>query len=153
MLTNKVQQAIKESLPQQVAEEMQQFIKDSLDKDAEISLLKNNIDKLAKSNVDREQEIIELQNLKLKSIELNKKEKELLKKELTLDNILLKQDIANLEKRNKDVMRLVEKVFGHPEVTISRTRDRNFPIESSPGYNTVQYTVEVDSETTKTSKN
>lgn len=81
-----------------------------------------------------------------------KREQEIEDRERALDSQIakLKQDEA--EKRVGTIERLVDKVFGHPSVTVSNSREIATPVANGDGYGHVEYKTVHESETTIESK-
>lgn len=131
-MNKEIREAIEKNLPAQVAGEMKKFIENAERDAADLEANKHTIKNL-------ESELKALQGLKLEEDSVNRREIELNQREIDLDarerNFALQQAELRIElltSNMNNMKELVNKVFGHPNVTVSSHKE--VPLVSRDGY-------------------
>jgi len=146
-MNKEIQKAIEESLPAQtagvlkerlVALEITEKFYEKLTKD--YSDIENKY-KEASSFISNQTE--EIKQLSKKIKEVNEREKIITKRENELELTITKIRLEMTEKMHSDTHELVNKVFGHPSVTVSNNRTNSFFPESRYDSNGNCYTENV----------
>lgn len=143
-LDQKIIQAIKDSLPEVAANELKEFIATSQEEHEELISLREENKQYSEEiqrlrNVEREYEL-RIAVLNTRESDLNNRNKEITKKELEADRDKAVYEAEEAKKRTADIMHLVERVFGHPSVQISRSSSvpivKDWMIQSAYGSDT-----------------
>lgn len=155
-LDKTIKEAIQANLSGQVAGELKAVIaewEDLIDENPKL-LLK--IDKIQKVNEELARQLRLAEN---KRDELLDKEKIISERELAVANderqinmTVMKKELEMLNSSKMDMMNLVDKVFGHPNVTVENTKTFMNRIVPNDHYVDNNYTSDSDTTVTKTSK-
>jgi len=128
-ITAELQAVITKSLPEATANEMKRFIEEANATSINLEKANYKIEELNSHVQKMEKEINRLKTFEQKDVDLQMKEKALAAKSLELEEKERNQKMAILEtkldmvnKGQEQIVRLVEKVFGHPSVTVSTSR-------------------------------
>ncbi|RLA83414.1 MAG: hypothetical protein DRG78_04500 [Epsilonproteobacteria bacterium] len=151
IITEEINKAIDANMPAAVASQYKKFIEEA---ERTIIKLKTAEEKILIVESNKKDLIKERDKLK-EELEYYKKlkldESVIIERELKLSKTILENKLENAEQRNTDVLRLVDKVFGHPSVTVSTTSNKTLSVES--GGDACGYTIPVvDSETSTTTE-
>lgn len=164
-LKNQMLELVKENLPEATAGEMKKYIesaeatkKELTKAEKKISILENAIKEAEKvAKLEREikeslEEVIKETAEKIADVE--EREKILIKGESELENKLLRIELDCAYNSSNQIMSLVEKVFGHPSVTVTNTKTTpNPPTKDQYGYEQYQIdTIETEIKTTRSEK-
>ena len=119
--------AIKKNLPEMVAGELKEHLENYDVLEINVKKLEDQLETLTTLNKNLEKENVKLKKLNIRSEELDKKEMEVNaeKRNLKVTMAELKAEEAN--KRSSQLYTLVDKVFGHPNVTITKTTNQAVP--------------------------
>lgn len=139
-LTEEMQAVIEKSLPAATAGAMRDFISEAEATKAALEAAEKDFIELEKLS-----EVLRDDNKKLQSMiesqesldatlqEVLKLKEEVAVRERDIELIILKSSLAAANERNVVVERLVDKVFGHPSVTVRTSKDVVFPVDGSQG--------------------
>lgn len=137
-LKNQMLNLVKESLPEATAGEMKKYIEDAeaikksltkakdeihAAKEAIIGLTEENKCLLSELKAFKKRE----EDIKTKTDDLDAREDLVGKRERDILNTVLQNQLIAAEKTQGDILRLVEKVFGHPGVSISNSKTIGHP--------------------------
>ena len=120
-LTKEVQEAIARNLSSATASELKKFIEEGQKAIDQIVSLHEKIAKQTQELDEQSKIIISLKEMISAEETLAKREITVRDFERKLDNEILKIRLGESERRNNELFKLVDKVFGHPSVTISKT--------------------------------
>lgn len=132
-LEKDMKKLVAEHMPEMVAKQMKEFIEQA-------ELNKSLLTTAKEKNAELTKEVEALKKLQLFEFSLNDRETALNARQKDLDEREHKLDMKILEVKlemetasNAKVMGLVDKVFGHPRVTINNSKIRNWD-EDDPQY-------------------
>ena len=153
-MIEKINKIISESLPEATANEMKKFIEQAEKWREEVKESHLVIEDLRNVMRDQRKEIDKLKALRLNAEEIEQAKIEvagmrltLLDEQRALDMTVLQAENNALERERETVIKLVNKVFGHPNVTVSTHKEHVFPKED---YSTVHIQREYTTDTTIT---
>ena len=152
-----IQEVISRNLPEATALEMKKFIEEAEETKDSLELLEEKLSASLVVNKDQQEFINILQrdldsheNLRI-LLEAQEVQEEVLRvKEQSLDYLILEVKLECAEQRNKELFSLVEKVFGHPSVTVSKNSSVPVPVSGGGEYAGYVHTQDVNEVTTTT---
>lgn len=153
MLSEKIQKAINENMPQMVGEELKQMIEGYHKLQQNNEDLKNKIESLEENNKSLIKELKNAQRSLIKYQELEQQKEDIEERErnLKVTTAMLERDAE--KDKCKTILALVNKVFGHPNVTIERREYGNIPMGlKNDGYTSSGYKDITKTETTTQGK-
>jgi hypothetical protein len=136
-ITKEIREAIESNLPAATAGVMSDFITEAENTKDELVLIQK-INKKQTSEIEEQKIIIsQLSALKYQKKDLEKKEATLRirERDLNLEIVQIKLEAANA--RNEKIESLVEKVFGHPAVSVST--NKSIPTMTDPATGQTPY--------------
>ena len=160
-LLDSLKEAIRASLPEATAGELQEFIKQAQFDKSELNRVSEkleaqriSLDTLLKTNSSLSNELVDHESIEAKNSKLEERERNVLKREESIEVLLLRKELELCKDSKFDMLRLTEKVFGHPEVTVSNSVTKEFLCEPtySGGPNTTIPTTEFITTKTTASK-
>lgn len=158
-LPTEIQDLISKTLPEATAKEMKKFIENAEETVCELALSRNANKNLQDAVAGLKEEIARLRVFEEQAKWLNDKEKNLAiladevseqQKNLEVKELEIRLDAAT--NSNAEILRLVDKVFGHPSVRVETSRAVKADIDQygNPIYASPNYVV--DTETTTKGK-
>lgn len=137
-LKSQMLELVKANLPEATAGEMKKYIESAEETKKQLSMCEKKVVKLEKyiidseKDADTEREAKKLLELVIKEgaakiEEVEAREIILKESERMLENTILKTELKCAHSSNDQVVRLVEKVFGHPSVTVTNMKSTSLP--------------------------
>lgn len=159
-IEQEMQELIQKNLPAQAAGEMKKYIEEAeltkSDLENTLKVLENtrkNLQEERARNNEMAKKITAQQEMDKREQECIKREEALCSRESKLELEMARQEISLLKVNHTKIESLVEKVFGHPSVTVTNTSTRQVKSEldeyGTPRYNPNTETL-FDSETIET---
>ena len=130
-MLDKIQEVVKQNLPEATAKEMSSFIAQAEQDKVRLSELEEKTLSQQETIEKQCKAIEELNELVSRSETLDARANALDKREQALELTLAKTKLEESEKRSDMAERLVAKVFGHPSVTVTNSRDVFTPVPVS----------------------
>jgi len=156
-ITKEMQEIIEKNLPAQTAGAMSDFIKDAEETKDALAIAADKIDTLEMQKNVYEKENVQLKHSIQQQSKLTEREKKLEEQTeaLRIRERDLKLEIAEIQlnaanDRNNKVEQLVEKVFGHPSVSVSTYKSKPIMVGGDNGCTPYQSGSATENENTTT---
>lgn len=133
ILNLEIQETIRKNLPSAIADELTIFLKETKDLEKSFEEVIKDLKKTEKENTLLKEELGKKENLIQDFEKLQLREEEIFKKEKELEVTLLQKELELKNKSSEELFRLVDKIFGHPSVTITRSSNGQVPIPIDNG--------------------